>query len=220
MTWDSVSDPEVLLEKAKAYLADLQFDNMELEVSALDLHYLNANVEAVKLLDEIRVISRPHGLDRVFPVTKLEIPLDSPENTQFTLGDTVRTSLTSVNNQISAAILEKIEGLPKAHNILKEAKENATQIMTAATTGYITITRDKYGSDTLYISNIRDYTKADKLWKWNMNGLGYSKDYGKDLWACHYNGWFYCGRLYHDRCSQCRCDPCRYAERLWRKLLA
>lgn len=50
MTWDSVSDPEALLEKAKAYLADLQFDNMELEVSALDLHYLNANVEAVKLL--------------------------------------------------------------------------------------------------------------------------------------------------------------------------
>ena len=179
VTWDSVSDPEALLEKAKAYLADLQFDNMELEVSALDLHYLNANVEAVKLLDEIRVISRPHGLDRVFPVTKLEIPLDSPENTQFTLGDTVQTSLTSVNNQISAAILEKIEGLPKAHNILKEAKENATQIMTAATTGYITITRDEYGSDTLYISNIRDYTKADKLWKWNMNGLGYSKDYGK-----------------------------------------
>lgn len=179
VTWDSVSDPEALLEKANAYLADLQFDNMELEVSALDLHYLNANVEAVKLLDEIRVISRPHGLDRVFPVTKLEIPLDSPENTRFTLGDTVQTSLTSVNNQISAAILEKIEGLPKAHNILKEAKENATQIMTAATTGYITITRDEYGSDTLYISNIRDYTKADKLWKWNMNGLGYSKDYGK-----------------------------------------
>lgn len=148
-------------------------------MSALDLHYLNANVEAVKLLDEIRVISRPHGLDRVFPVTKLEIPLDSPENTKFTLGNTVQTSLTSVNNQISSAILEKIEGLPKAHNILKEAKENATQIMTAATTGFITITRDEYGSDTLYISNIRDYTKADKLWKWNMNGLGYSKDYGK-----------------------------------------
>ena len=177
-TTDAAVSP-ALLEKAKAYLADLQFDNMELEVSALDLHYLYANVEAVKLLDEIRVISRPHGLDRVFPVTKLEIPLDSPENTQFTLGDTVQTSLTSVNNQISAAILEKIEGLPKAHNILKEAKENATQIMTAATTGYITITRDEYGSDTLYISNIRDYTKADKLWKWNMNGLGYSKDYGK-----------------------------------------
>lgn len=179
VTWDDVSDPAVLLEKAKAYLSDIQFDNMELELSALDLHYLDVDVEAVKLLDEIRVIFRPHGLDRMFPVTKLEIPLDSPEQTQFKLGTTVKTSLTSVNNQISAAILKKIDDLPKAHSILKEAKENATQIMNMATTGYITITKDDYGSETLYISNVRDYTKADKLWKWNMNGLGYSNDGGK-----------------------------------------
>ncbi|NCE64065.1 hypothetical protein D1159_05555 [Pseudoflavonifractor sp. 524-17] len=179
VTWDDVSDPAVLLEKAKAYLADVQFNNMELELSALDLHYLYADVEAVKLLDEIRVISRPHGLDRLFPVTRLEIPLDSPEQTQFKLGDSVKKSLTSANNQMSAAILQKIEGLPKAHSILKEAKENATHIMNMATTGYITITKDQYGSDTLYISNVRDYTKASKLWKWNMNGLGYSNDGGK-----------------------------------------
>ena len=44
-------------------VTDLQFDNLELELSALDLHYLDVNTEAVKLLDEIRVISRPHGLD-------------------------------------------------------------------------------------------------------------------------------------------------------------
>ena len=176
VTWDEVSDPAVLLEKAKTYLTDLQFDNLELELSALDLHYLDVNTEAVKLLDEIRVISRPHGLDRMFPVKKLEIPLDNPEQTQFTLGDSVKTSLTSVNNQTSAAILQKIEGLPKAHSLLKEAKENATQIMNMATTGYITITKDQYGSETLYISNVRDYKKADKLWKWNMNGLGYSNE--------------------------------------------
>ena len=179
VTWDEVSDPAVLLEKAKTYLTDLQFDNLELELSALDLHYLDVNTEAVKLLDEIRVISRPHGLDRMFPVKKLEIPLDNPEQTQFTLGDSVKTSLTSVNNQTSAAILQKIERLPKAHSLLKEAKENATQIMNMATTGYITITKDQYGSETLYISNVRDYKKADKLWKWNMNGLGYSNDGGK-----------------------------------------
>ena len=179
ITWDDVSDPAVLLEKGKEYLADLQFDNLELELSALDLHYLDVNTEAVKLLDEIRVISRPHGLDRMFPVTKLEIPLDKPENTQFKMGDSVQVSLTSVNNQTNDEVLNKIEKLPKAHTILEKAKENATEIMNMATTGYITITQDEHGSDTLYISNIRDYTKANKLWKWNMNGLGYSNDGGK-----------------------------------------
>lgn len=177
--WDDVVDPEVLLEKARLYLSDLQFDNMVLELSAIDMHYLNADTEAVKLLDEIRVISLPHGLDRLFPVTQLEIQLDSPEKTIFKLGDTVQTSLTAVNDQANAAILEKIEALPKAHNILKEARDNATAIMNMATTGFITITKDQYGSDTLYISNTRDYTAASKLWKWNMNGLGYSKDGGE-----------------------------------------
>lgn len=179
VTWDDVSDASVLLGKAKTYLSDLQFDNMELTISAVDLHYLDASVEAVKLLDEIRVISRPHGLDRMFPVTKLEIPLDSPESTQFSLGNTVKTSLTSANNKTSSAILHKIEKLPKAHQILQDAKDNATAIMTAATTGFVTITQDEYGAEAIYISNVRDYTKADKLWKWNMNGLGYSKDYGE-----------------------------------------
>lgn len=108
VTWDDVTDASVLLEKANTYLSDLQFDSMELTVNAVDLHYLNPDIEAVELLDQIQVISRPHGLDRVFPVTKLEIPLDSPENTQFKMGVTVKTSLTYVNNKNSASVSSKL----------------------------------------------------------------------------------------------------------------
>jgi hypothetical protein len=177
--WDDVNSASSLLSKAEVYLSDIQFDNMSIELSALDLHYLDVNYEAVKLLDELRVISKPHGMDRHFPVTKLEIPLDRPEGTLFKLGDTIKTSLTSVNNQINTNILQKIENLPKAHSVLKEAKENATQIMNMATNGYITITQDQYGTNTMYISNDKDYTKATKLWKWNINGLAYSNDGGE-----------------------------------------
>jgi len=177
--WDDVSTASSLLSKAEVYLSDIQFDNMSIELSALDLHYLDVNYEAVKLLDELRVISKPHGMDRPFPVTKLEIPLDSPEKTQFKLGDSIKTSLTNVNNQTNSNILRKIENLPKAQSVLKEAKENATQIMNMATNGYITITQDQYGTNTMYISNDKDYTKATKLWKWNINGLAYSNDGGE-----------------------------------------
>ncbi len=179
VTWDDVTDPAVLLELAREYLSEIQFDNMTIELSALDLHYLNADVDAINLLDEIRVISHPHGLNHVFPVTKLEIPLDSPEKTQFKLGDDIKINLTDVNNKTNTEILEKIEDLPKAHNILREAKENATEIMNLATNGYITITKDEYGSEALYISSERDYQQSEKLWKWNINGLGYSDDGGQ-----------------------------------------
>lgn len=179
VNWDDVTVPANLLSKARAYLTDLQFDNMNIELSALDMHYLNVNYEAVKLLDKIRVVSRPHGMDRYFPVTKLEIPLDMPESTQFTLGDSVTPTLTRVNNQTSTKILQEIENLPKAQQMLEEAKENATAIMRMATNGYITITQDENGSESLYVTDTRNLETATRMWLLNMNGFGYSNDGGE-----------------------------------------
>jgi hypothetical protein len=179
VNWDDVTVPENLLSKAMNYLTDLQFDNIIIELSALDMNYLDVNYEAVKLLDRIRVISRPHGMDRYFPVRKLEIPLDAPESTYFTLGDSDAPNLTRVNNQINAKILQKIENLPKKQEMLTEAKENATAIMRMATTGHITTVCDEYGSQSLIISDARNYLDATRMWLMNMNGFGYSNDGGE-----------------------------------------
>lgn len=177
--WDDVTDAQNLLDKAEQYLSETQFDNLSIELSALDLNYLDVNYEAVKLLDKIRVVSKPHGLDRYFPVTELEIPLDAPETSQFSLGDKISSgNFTSVNNAINNDILKKIDEIPTEYEILEEAKASATEIMNMATNGYITITQDGNGTDAFYISNTRDYTQATKLWKWNINGLGYSNDGG------------------------------------------
>lgn len=99
--WDDVTIPQNLLNKAQAYLSETQFEEMRLEVSAVDLSYLNSasmhspvNYEDIKLLHKVRVISQPHGLDRYFPVSKLTIPLDNPEKATFELGTTVKKSLT------------------------------------------------------------------------------------------------------------------------------
>ena len=189
VSFSDIDDPKALKERAEAYLRDLQFEDMTIELSALDLHYLNAGEDAVELLDEIQVISRPHGMNRLFPVTKLVIPLDSPEKTQFTLGGTVRNSLTAASGRTSTDILRRIDALPKAHSVLDEARANAAAILNLATTGYITITRDENGSDAFYISNIPDYKNADKFWKWNMNGLAYYEKAKTDMELTDSNGY-------------------------------
>lgn len=184
VTWNDVSVASNLLRKAQEYLSDLQFSNIEIELSAIDLHYLSSiKYEDVKLLDRIRVVSIPHGMDRYFPVKKLSIPLDSPENTTFTLGDSIQETLTDINNKTNSEILQKIENIPSKQTILNQASEdaiaNATKIMNLATNGFITVTKDEKGSQELFISDTLDYTKAHRLWRWNINGLGYSKDGGK-----------------------------------------
>ena len=171
--WDDVEDPSILKSKAEQYLSETQFDTVTITLSAIDLHYLNTNYEDIELLDNVRVISRPHGMDRRFMVKKLDIPLDRPEDTKFQLGDTVKTTLTSVNNAVNSEILKKIEELPKEKTILDIAKSNAAAIMDLATNGYITITKDDNGSEALYISDTQDLSQATKYWRWNVNGLAY-----------------------------------------------
>lgn len=179
VSWDDVTNASILLTKAQRYLSDLQFDNVQLELTAFDLSYLNPSIDSMELLDTIRVYSMPHGMDRMFPVNKITINLDSPESTTYTLGTNIKTSLTSVNNSINNAIKESIDNLPKAHAILDQAKDNATALINTAVKGYITIEHNANGSQTLYITDTQDPARAIKMWKWNLNGLGYSNDGGK-----------------------------------------
>ena len=173
--FSEIDNASVLLQRAQLYLADAQFDDMQLELSALDMHYLNADYAAIKLLDKVKAISAPHGMNRFFPVRKMEIPLDQPENTVFSLGDTVKNKLTTVNNALNTALINALKAQPKQTAMLDAAKANAQEILDLATTGYITITKDTNGTDAIYISDTRDYTEATKYWKWSMNGLAYWK---------------------------------------------
>jgi hypothetical protein len=182
--WDDVSVANNLLSKADDYLSDLQFDTMTIELSALDLHYLNPEAQAINLYDNILVKSVPHGLvgengdGKLFPVLKLEIPLDNPSDTLFTLGTDIKTSLTDVNNKTNTAILQKIED--SKTSVLDEAKQDASAIMNRKFTGYVTVVNDDETgvANAIYISNTPDYHNTQTLWRWNMAGLGYTSDGG------------------------------------------
>ena len=181
--WDNVTNPSILLSKATQYLSEQQFDNMELEVQAVDLHYTDTEIESIKLSNKLRVISRPHGLDRYFPLTKMSIPLDSPENTVFSLGDAVKSSLSARTNSGDDYIKGLIEEIPTEASVLDKAKDNADQIMRLHTNGYITITQDDHGTNELYIADYKGTSGEDieehasRYWKWNLNGLSYYRNH-------------------------------------------
>ena len=172
--WDDVKSPASLLLRAQNYLRSEQFDEMKLVVHAFDLNYISENSEDIKLLDEVRVISQPHGLDKMFPVTKLTIPLDNPENAVFEFGTESGQSLTQVNNETNADILNRINNIPSPSSILRSAQDNASQLIQNATNGYVTILNSGTETQEILITNDPDYTAATKVWRWNINGLGYS----------------------------------------------
>lgn len=169
--FDSVTLPANLKTKGEQYLHETQFEQMALTVTAVDKHLLNANFERIKVGDRIRCVSKPHGMDRFFPVTARTIHLDAPEQDTITLGDTVSVSYTERANKDNDAIYQRIDRIPSQSATLKLAQDNATALLTAATTGHVVTRKDE-----ILIMDTDDTATAQHVWRWNVNGWGYSKN--------------------------------------------
>jgi hypothetical protein len=95
--FDDITVTSSLMIKGLELLSSVNYDEMVLEVSAVDLHDLDIDTEAINLLDKIRVVSEVHDLDAYFPVTKISIPLDNPADKKFTLGVKTTKAITDTN---------------------------------------------------------------------------------------------------------------------------
>ena len=103
--WDNVSTPSKLLTRAQDYIATAQWAIQTIEASAVDLGIAEGVVDQFEILDSIRVVSHPHGIDQYFTLTKLEIDLDHPGNSQITLGD---SGIVKLSDQV-AGVTRKVE---------------------------------------------------------------------------------------------------------------
>lgn len=143
ITWDDVVSPDELYYRAKTYLASGQFDHMTLDVNALDLATLGVNVDALDVNQYIRVKSPPHGLDRYFEISELDIPLAEPEDMTFKLGAETEQTLTGINNNTNNDLLKMIDEGPSKSAVLKTAKEESDKIIkNGFANSYMTIILD------------------------------------------------------------------------------
>ena len=172
--WSEVDSPAKLKELATTYLQSEQFDNLTLEAKIVDLQSIDKSLMYIKVLDNVTVISPPHGLNKVFQVSKLEIPLDNPADTTITLGNKTEPTLTGVNTALNAALLDEINKKPTYTSVLKMARDNASAIINSRSNGYVTFVYNDDGSmKEIFITETKDYKLATRGWRWNSAGLGY-----------------------------------------------
>lgn len=84
--WDDVTIANNLLKKAKAYLEERKLFITSLELTALDLSYLDKNIDSFTVGDMIRVVSAPHGVNEDFQLTQMTEDLLNPAQSKITLG--------------------------------------------------------------------------------------------------------------------------------------
>ena len=83
--WDDVTVAENLLRKAKDELRNSIDATLTLDMTAIDLHLLNVDVDRINVGDRIQCISLPHNLNTILIVKSIEIDIDNPANTKIKL---------------------------------------------------------------------------------------------------------------------------------------
>ena len=77
--------------------------------------------------------SRPHGMDRTFPVQSLEIHLENPAEDKLQLGSTMKLSYTAQNKGNYRYVSQQIDSVRQTTAWMQSAIDNATQISVADT---------------------------------------------------------------------------------------
>ena len=88
-TWDDVTVAANLKDKGREYLANARNLSATIELTAVDLHMVDVDIDRIKLGDMIRVVSPPHKLDKYMMVSKREYNLVNPQEDKIVLGDTI-----------------------------------------------------------------------------------------------------------------------------------
>jgi hypothetical protein len=85
--FDSVNQPETLLENGKRYLESYANVPVTIAIKAVDLHFANPDIQEIYVGDQVLVRSAPHGIKDYLTCTKIEYDFSNLGNTTYTFGD-------------------------------------------------------------------------------------------------------------------------------------
>lgn len=172
--WKNVTEPQNLLKKAQEWVNNNQYRILSLDLKAVDLAELNANLSPYKVGDMIHAIAEPFGMDMWFPLQKKVTYINDSITNDVTLSYQAKMTYTSQQNNNLQDIGNAI---PQETALLERARINATEMLNLATRGNIYYVYDEDGRPIeQLIMDTNDINTAQKVWRWNANGFGYSKN--------------------------------------------
>lgn len=170
--WPDVTLPENLLKKAQEWVNNNQYRTLSLELKAVDLAELNANLTPYKVGDMVQAIAEPFGMNMWFPLMKKVTYINDSITNDVTLSYQAKMTYTSQQNNNLQDIGSAI---PQETDLLIRARETAAALIDSAAQGYVydIYNENGYRVEQL-IMDTNDINTAQKVWRWNINGLGYS----------------------------------------------
>jgi hypothetical protein len=108
--WEDLTDPQEILEKGQEHIAKME-EERTLVIKAFDLHDLGQG-NRIRLGSNVFLDSSPHGLNGKDICSKLELDIESPDQSEYTFGIPPET-LTDNNASVAKKVQEGSNELSK-----------------------------------------------------------------------------------------------------------
>ncbi len=175
--FDNVTKPSFLKTKGETWLKSTQYESVVLDVKAVDLSIIDKDLDKIELGDKVHALATPLGMDTWFPVQKLKIPLQKPQNQTIQLGNTSKKSYTDQASDAEKNTNIELEELKQSQNGMQSAIDNATQLILGSKGGYKLSEFDENG---LWIRDLyMDAPNKDdavNILQITNNGIGFSRN--------------------------------------------
>lgn len=172
-TEDFETMPNDLSAYVEAYIDSHELTNPKVSINLsfqqIDKDYL----ERVTLCDTVHVYFESLGVDATAKIitTVYDVLRDRYESLKIgSVRTTLADTITTVQKEAAAA---------PTKSSMQDAIDRATNLLAGVNGGYVVLNRDANGEPyEILIMDSPDINTAQKIWRWNQNGLGYSSDYG------------------------------------------
>lgn len=134
VVWEEITRKSTLKKKAEEYVENVINPNITIELTAIDLHLLDRDIESYNVGEWVHVRSAPHRLDTTMLCKKQTLDLLKPENDKITLGHTYATfaeSSSKLTSSLSTVVsLSRLSGKLGVLNMLAGVtEENSAKIV-------------------------------------------------------------------------------------------
>lgn len=116
---------EQLVSKSIIALKELISPKRTIEIKAIDMHLVNPELKPIRIGEYVRVRSKPHNLDSYFLCTSIDLDLNNPENSTYTLGTTFDTLTGQQNKRIKLLNATINQTYEQAEKLTEKEKQNA-----------------------------------------------------------------------------------------------
>lgn len=116
-----------LVSEAISALNDRIEPRRTITINAIDMHLLNPDIRPIRIGEFIRVRSKPHNIDSYFLCRGIELDLNKPDNSKYTLGclpDTYTDSQKKTINILNSSVTNQFETTNKPVSKIDAKKTN------------------------------------------------------------------------------------------------